>query len=165
VKVDDWLRTGLPALARFSRALIGDRGVAEDIVQDVVTQLVAEPVRFEGVADLDAYVRRMVVNRFISWGRKWSRVRPTALLPESPSKHADSFDRVLDRDELRVGLAKLPRRQRAVLVLRYYQDLPDTEIAELLGCSAGTVRSHASRALSALRIDIANTTGEVNHQP
>jgi RNA polymerase sigma-70 factor (sigma-E family) len=164
VKVDDWIQTGLPSLLRFARALIGDRGVAEDVVQDVLTQLVAEPERFEDVEDLDAYVRRMVVNRFISWGRKWFRIRPTALV-EGPSVHADPFDGVLDRHELRLGLATLPRRQRAVLVLRYYEDLADIEIAELLGCSPGTVRSHASRALSALRIDISNTQGEVHRQP
>jgi RNA polymerase sigma-70 factor (sigma-E family) len=165
VKVDDWIRSGLPGLLRFARALTGDRGVAEDIVQDVLTRLVIDPERFERVDDLDAYVRRMVVNHFISWGRKWFRVRPTALLADGPSAHPDPFDGVLDRDELRIGLAKLPRRQRAVLVLRYYEDLPDSEIAKLLGCSPGTVRSHASRALSALRIDIASTQGEVNRLP
>jgi RNA polymerase sigma-70 factor (sigma-E family) len=165
VKVDDWIRTGLPGVLPFARALVGDRGTAEDIVQDVLTRLVAEPERFEGVDDLDAYVRRMIVNTFISWGRKWFRVRPTALVPDDPSAHGDPVDGVLDRDELRSGLARLPRRQRAVIVLRYYEDLSNVEIAELLGCRPGTVRSHVSRALSALRIDLASTQEEVNRLP
>lgn len=165
VKVDNWIRSGLLPLAHFARALVGDRGVAEDIVQDVLTRLVTEPERFEGVENLDAYVRRMVVNCYISWGRKWFRVHPFALVPDDLRPRADPFDAVLDRDELRLGLAKLPRRQRAVIVLRYYEDLSDIEIAQLLGCSLSTVRSHASRALSALRIDITSTQGEANRLP
>ena len=165
MRVDDWIRSGLPALAGFARVLVGDRGVAEDIVQDVLTRLVIEPDRFEDVDNLDAYVRRMVVNCYISWSRKWFRVHPFALVPDSSRPRADPFDGVLDRDELRIGLAKLPRRQRAVIVLRFYEELSDIEIAGLLGCSLGTVRSHASRALSALRIDITSTRGEVNRLP
>jgi RNA polymerase sigma-70 factor (sigma-E family) len=165
VKVDDWIRSGLPALAGFARALVGDRGVAEDIVQDVLTRLVTEPDRFEDVDNLDAYVRRMVVNCYISWGRKWFRIHPFALVPDDLRPHADPFDAVLDRDELRIGLAKLPRRQRAVIVLRFYAELSDIEIAQVLGCSLSTVRSHASRALSALRIAITSTRGEVNRLP
>jgi RNA polymerase sigma factor (sigma-70 family) len=146
VKVDDWIRSGLPALAGFARALVGDRGVAEDIVQDVLTRLVAEPERFEDIENLDAYLRRMIVNTYISWGRKWFRVHPFALVPHHPGPRSDPFDTVLDRDELRLGLAKLPRRQRAVLVLRFYEDLSDQDIAQLLGCSLSTVRPTADTA-------------------
>jgi RNA polymerase sigma-70 factor (sigma-E family) len=160
VQVDDWLESGLPGLVRFARVLTGDRGLAEDIVQDVLTRLVAEPERFGRVADLDAYLRRMVANSYVSWGRKWFRIRPTEVLPEPRSAASEPHNEVLDRDELRSALAKLPRRQRAVIVLRFYEDMSDIEIAALLGCSQGTVRSHASRALSALRLDIGDMQGE-----
>jgi RNA polymerase sigma factor (sigma-70 family) len=75
----------------------------------------------------------------------------------------DHADRTADRDELIGELAKLPRRQRVVLVLRYYGGLTDNEIAETMGCSPGTVRAHASRALATLRIQFTSLAEEVHH--
>jgi RNA polymerase sigma-70 factor (sigma-E family) len=154
---DEFAIARLPALLRFAKVLCVERGLAEDIVQDV---LLRAQLRWEKIGQLDhpeAYVRRMIVNEFLSWRRRRPRMIPFAKVaerdhvPDPAVSHAD-------RELLAVELAKLPRRQRAVLVLRYYGGLTDEEIAQELGCSAGTVRSHLSRALAALRIEMAGTT-------
>ena len=150
---DEFTRTGLRPLLQFTRALTGDRGLAEDVVQEVLIRLHARGDRLSDIDHLGAYARRMAVNEYLSWGRKWFRQRPMSVLPEPPPQ-SDHADRHAEHDWLRTELAGLPRRQRAVLVLRYYAGLTDAEIADELGCSAGTVRSHASRALATLRIEI-----------
>jgi len=94
----------------------------------------------------------MIVNEYLSWRRRWSRIVPQATPPEPPAV-ADHADNHSEREALRIELDKLPRRQRAVLVLRYYAGLSDPEIAEALGCTPGTVRGYASRALATLRIE------------
>lgn len=113
--------------------------------------------RWDTLRDLEhpeAYLRRMIVNRHLSWRRKWARLVPQAELRE-PGVPGPAFaDQHADRAELATELNRLPCRQKAVLVRRYLEGLPDTEIAELLGCSASTVRSHAARALAALRIEL-----------
>ena len=138
-------------LLRFARALTGDRGLAEDLVQDTLLKLYQRRGQLDDLSNPDAYARRIVVNAYVSWGRRWFRVRPTAWIDDQVEPdHAEAHS---DRDEMRTLLYRLPRRQRAVLVLRYYAGLSDNEIAEELGCSPGTVRSHASRALDALRVE------------
>jgi RNA polymerase sigma-70 factor (sigma-E family) len=137
--------------------LTGDARLAEEIVQDV---LVRAFERWDRIGDLEhpnAYIRRMIVNDYLSWRRRLWRV-----VPFDPSEHAGATDdhagRHAERDAVLGELAKLPRKQRAVLALRYYDGMSDTEIAEALGCTAGTVRGYASRALATLRIEIAAPT-------
>jgi RNA polymerase sigma-70 factor (sigma-E family) len=145
----------LAGLLRFAMVLAGDRGLAEDVVQEV---LVRVHVRWAKISVLDSpehYVRRMVVNEYLSVRRRWGRVVPHADTPDRPDPASDHAARHAERDALRIELDKLPRRQRAVLVLRYYAGMSDTEIAEMLGCGAGTVRGYASRALAALRVEMA----------
>jgi RNA polymerase sigma factor (sigma-70 family) len=97
----------------------------------------------------------MVVNEYMSWRRKWSRVVPQLEMEVHVRDHgADPAIEVVDRDQIIAELAKLPRRQRAVLVLRYYCGYSDAEIVDLMGCSPSTVRSYASRALAALRVEL-----------
>ena len=161
---DEWLRTGLPQLLRFATVLCGTPHLAEDVVQDVAIKAQRKWDRIGALEHPDAYVRRMVVNEYLSWRRKWSRYVPRAEIV--PDEHvADHADRTADRSQLLGELAKLPRRQRAVLTLRYYGGLTDAEIAETIGCSAGTVRAHASRALATLRVELdrATSTEEVHH--
>ncbi len=93
----------------------------------------------------------MLVNEHISWRRKWSRLIPHEAVTVEYVE-SDHADRLADRDLLARLLDRLPPKQRAVVVLRYYEGLGDDAIADILGCSPGTVRSHASRALAALRI-------------
>jgi RNA polymerase sigma-70 factor (sigma-E family) len=155
VEFEEFTHTGLRPLLQFVRVLTGDRGLAEDIVQEVLIRLHARSDRLEEIENLGAYARRMAVNEYVNWGRKWFRIRPTAVLHEPPPQ-PDHADRHADRDWLRSELAKLPRRQRAVLALRYYAGLTDAEIADVLACSAGTVRSHACRALATLRVEMSD---------
>lgn len=150
---EEWARVRLPALVRFGAALTGDRALAEDVVQEVLIRAYG---RWRRIADMewpDAYLRRMVVNEYLSWRRRWGRVTPVPALAldRTLPDHADAH---AERAGVRAQLAGLPRRQRAVLVLRYYEHLTDVEIAEVLGCAAGTVRSLASRALATLRVRV-----------
>jgi RNA polymerase sigma-70 factor (sigma-E family) len=142
-----------PALVGFARRLTLDHHRAEDIVQDVLARLGLSWAKLSGVDDLRAYAHKAVLNDFLSWRRRLSsRERPRADPVSRSAPVAPGADQGLaERDLLRTALARLPAVQRAVLVLRYHQDLPDAAIAELLGCPEATVRSHARRALGALR--------------
>ena len=154
--LDEFAVSGLDRLLRFAHALTGERASAEDLVQEVLIRLFIARKRPRTVANVDAYARRMVVNEYLSWGRKWFRILPTADV-SSTQPTADHAVQVVDRDELRRELGTLPRRQRAVLVMRFYGVMTDTEIAADLGCSVSTVRSHASRALTSLRTGMSTT--------
>jgi RNA polymerase sigma-70 factor (sigma-E family) len=141
---------------RFAGVLTGDRALAEDIVQEV---LLRAHKRWPQIGELDRpelYVRKMVLNEYLSWRRRSWRLIPGGAGPDFDTRFAP--DHALghaERDALLAELSKLPRRQRAVLVLRYYEGLPDKEIADVLGCAPGTVRGYASRALAALRVEMA----------
>jgi RNA polymerase sigma-70 factor (sigma-E family) len=155
----DFVAGALPALLRFGHVLTGSPQEAEDLVQEALARCLR---RWRSVVADDpiAYVRRVMVNTYVSGWRRWgARVR----LGEVPDAVAE--DRALrrweERDAVRLALAALPKRQRAVLVLRYLDDLPDTSIAALLGCRPGTVRSQASRGLAALRPLMTEGTGTV----
>lgn len=145
-----------PALLRTALMLCGDPHDAEDLVQSALARAYRKWRRVAAADQPHAYVRTMVVNEFLSWRRR----RSAGEVPVAPADRpdvADAGDRpggVAERDAAWGLLATLPRQQRAVLVLRYYEDLPDAEIARVLRCSAGTVRSNAARALAALRAAI-----------
>ncbi|MEU4243598.1 SigE family RNA polymerase sigma factor [Actinoplanes sp. NPDC026619] len=139
------------ALLRFAYLLSGDAHLAEDLVQEVLARMHRRWDRITAMEHAEAYVRTAITRQFLSWRRRRSaRESIVAELPEIP----DGFEpqqRVLARDQMWRLLAGLPRAQRAVLVLRFYCDLPDDEIAALLGCGESTVRSQASRALTRMR--------------
>jgi RNA polymerase sigma factor (sigma-70 family) len=174
VEFEVFLGTEVGGLLGFARLLTGDRGTAEDMVQEVLTRMWVDRARFASLDNPQAYVRRAVVNQYLSWGRRWFRVRPVGVLPNERSSSTertsrdrveqvepvDGVDLVAVRDELRIGIARLPARQRAVVVMRFYLDLDDDEIAHSLGCRPSTVRSHASHALAALRISMSPQTKE-----
>lgn len=150
---DEFTHTRLAPLLRFATMLCIDAGVAEDLVQDVLIKAHARWGQIEKLDHPEAYVRRMIVNEFISWRRKWARVIPFAEV-EPPPPVRDHTDGYAERDALFRRLVRLPARQRAVIVLRYYGGLSDAEIAQELDCAVGTVRSLASRAVSALRLQM-----------
>jgi RNA polymerase sigma factor (sigma-70 family) len=110
-----------------------------------------------GLDDPPSYVRKMVTNEYLSWRRKWSRVVPFAdpAIFQRPPDRPDDATTLVDRDDLVSRLATLTRRQRVVLALRFFDGLSDAEIASTLGCGEGSVRTHASRGLAALRIEAA----------
>ena len=138
-----------PALLRFGHVLTGSAQEAEDLVQEALAKSLRRWRRVRADNPV-AYTRRVMINTHLTRWRRWgARVR----LGDVPETAADDagLRRGEDWDTLRRALTLLPPRQRAVLVLRYLEDLPDTTIAELLGCSPGTVRSYAARGLAALR--------------
>jgi RNA polymerase sigma-70 factor (sigma-E family) len=144
-------------LLRFAYVLCGDRHLAEDLVQEALSRSHRRWSRIEA-AQPDAYLRAAIVRAHLSWRRRRSSgERVLAELPER-STGADFTDRGAIRDELWTLLGTLSRAQRAVLVLRFFEDLDDRRIAEVLGCAESTVRVHAARGLGALRTTLATTT-------
>jgi RNA polymerase sigma-70 factor (sigma-E family) len=151
---DDFVATRSTRLLRTAYLLTHDRALAEDLVQTSLAKAWFAWARIDGQPD--AYVRRVMVNTYSSWWRRrWNGEQATADLPEraAAAGHRPEDVRVDDRTDLWRALARLPRRQRAVVVLRFYEDLSEIETAEILQCSVGTVKSQASRALAKLRID------------
>jgi RNA polymerase sigma-70 factor (sigma-E family) len=141
-----------PGLVRLARGLLKDPHQAEDVVQDVLAKALLRWNRGSAADDVDAYVRRMVVNACTSWFRRAARrERPVqgSDLPERVSP--DRSGPVADRDRLLGLLRRLPVKQRTVLVLRHYEGLTDADIARLLGVDEGTVRSNAHRGLARMR--------------
>ncbi|GGN42585.1 RNA polymerase sigma-70 factor (sigma-E family) [Actinoplanes campanulatus] len=134
--------------------LCGDWHRAEDLVQQTFTKLYLRWNRVQRHESLDPYVRRVLISTFIDEGRWgwWRRERPQETRIERAAAPEPSDDRVT----LLGALARVPARQRAVLVLRYWQDLSVEETAAALGCSAGTVKSQAARGLDTLRTLVAH---------
>jgi RNA polymerase sigma-70 factor (sigma-E family) len=164
VTFEEFAVARLPALLRFAGVVTGDRGVAEDVVQEVLIRAQLNWGRLTRMDDVEAYVRRMVVNEFVSWHRRRRRWVPVAEVVRPPSDAPDHASTHAERDELVAGLARLPRRQRAVLALRYYEGLSDAEIADVLGCRPATVRAYAARALATLRVDLRPTPALAREQ-
>jgi RNA polymerase sigma-70 factor (sigma-E family) len=148
---EDYVSARGGRLLRFAYLLCGDAHLAEDLVQEALTRAHRHWDRIEA-DDPDAYVRATLVRTHLSWWRRRSnRERVTADPPHHPGPRPDFADVHAVRDELWRLLAGLPRAQRAVLVLRFFEDLDDHRIATVLGCAPGTVRVHASRGLAAMR--------------
>ena len=139
------------ALLRFAYVLSGDAHLAEDLVQEVLARMHRRWHKVTEMENAEAYVRTAIVRQYLSWRRRRaSKEAILAEVPEPPGRD-DPQHRVVARDQMWQLLAGLPRAQRAVLVLRFYCDLPDDEIAALLGCGMSTVRSQAARALAKMR--------------
>jgi len=151
---DQFAADRIDRLLRFATALTCDPHLAQDVVQEVLVRVRHKWARIGPLPARDQYVRRMIINEYLSWRRRKAARTVAAThstLDELGTPSADHATAVTERDAIRRQIARLPRKQRAALMLRYYCDRDDAEIAELLGCSAGTVRSHISRALSTLR--------------
>lgn len=139
-----------PALLRLAFLLCGgDQHAAEDLVQTALTKTVA---KWRTVDDPDPYVRTVMYRQQISWWRRRGRLAETsvAVPPERGTGHDHTHSMEL-KLVVRSALSRLTARQRTILVLRYFEDLPDTEVARLVGCSVGTVRSTTHRSLERLR--------------
>ncbi|HEY6748736.1 MAG TPA: SigE family RNA polymerase sigma factor [Mycobacteriales bacterium] len=143
-----FVRARYGSLLRYAYLLTADRGHAEDLVQDGLARTYAAWGRLVEPAAAEAYTRTTLVRLALrARRRRWRGETPTPVLPERPGPDPD-----LDLAEsVRAALATLPPDQRAVLVLRYYDDRSEREIAALLDCSPGTVKSRAARGLAALR--------------
>jgi RNA polymerase sigma-70 factor (sigma-E family) len=148
---EEYVAVVWPRLLRSAWLLTGDWQRAEDLLQTV---LVRAYYRWPRIAagTPDAYLRRMLATTYLSWWRrKWRGEIPTRAVPEVAAP--DEYGSVELRTALARGLARLPRRQRAVLMLRYHGDLTETETARALGIGVGTVKSYTARALASLRAD------------
>lgn len=157
---DEYVGGQRRALLRFATVLTGQAWLAEDVVSDVLGRAFERWDRIGSLAEPHAYVRRMVVNEYLSWRRRLARTAPRANVEPFGAHVTDGADEQAERDAMIRRLARLPRRQRAAVVLRYYAGLPDPAIAEQLGCRETTVRSQISRALATLRLDLAPTPQE-----
>jgi RNA polymerase sigma-70 factor (sigma-E family) len=149
------------ALQRFGYALTGDWALAEDLLQTALARAYPRWSRIQR-DDPEAYVRKVMLNTWSSWWRRhWRGEVPSAQLPEAAGP--DHYSSIDSRQALRAALTKLPPRQRAVVVLRYHQDLSEAQVADLLGVTVGTVKSQAAKALATLREQA--TLGPYRTQP
>ena len=155
---DDFYVALRPRLVRTAYAVSGDLGVAEDAVQTAFAKAYRSWRRISRLESPEAYVRRMAVNEVLNT-RRTAHVRREVVraeLPDAPGVAGD--DGALAHDEMWRAVLSLPPRQRAVLVLRYYEDLSEQQIADVLGCRPGTVKSQASAALATLRVRLGDQT-------
>lgn len=152
---EEFAAAQLPSVLRLATVLTGSRTAAEDVVQDALIKVHRNWAAIGSLDRPDLYVRKMVVNEFISARRRSWRFVPAGTgedvdhrpVPDHAGLHAE-------RQMILAQLGKLPARQRAVLVLRFYEGCADSDIAAMLGISPVTVRAHASRALAALRVEL-----------
>lgn len=148
---DAFVRASQAGLVRYASLLCGSVAEAEDMVQNVLVRIYQ---RWDRLVTSDpnvlAYVRRAVTNEHLSWRRRWS-TRHIRFVAEHEPHTVPSIEQPHQDDEMWRHVMALPARQRAALVLRYYEGLDDAEIAEVLGCAQPTVRAHIHRGLVGLR--------------
>jgi RNA polymerase sigma-70 factor (sigma-E family) len=143
---DEFVGARSRALLRTAYLLTHDHALAEDLLQASLARAWFAWKRIDG--EPEPYVRKILVNTYASWWRrKWRGEQPTEHLPEA------GVEDTVEPTDLWTAMGRLPRRMRAVVVLRYFEDLTEAQAAEVLGCSVGTVKSQTSKALAKLRID------------
>jgi RNA polymerase sigma-70 factor (sigma-E family) len=152
---DEFVRVRHAALLRFAHLLTGDPHAAADLVQEALERTGLAWWRIRRQDDPEGYVRRGIVNAHLNHGRRSRRERLVAQTPEVPQYDREPRDEALWR-----LLGTLPPQQRAVLVLRFYEDLTEAETARVLGCALGTVKSNGARALAKLRAALPVPAGE-----
>lgn len=155
MEFDSYVSTQRRALMRFATILTSQTWLADDLVSDVLGKVYERWDRISALDEPHAYVRRMIVNEYLSFHRRLRRTAPMADVLLDRAAPDDGAAEHAERDAMMRRLMRLPRRQRAAVVLRYYVGLPDHEIADHLECRESTVRSLVFRGLAALRIDLA----------
>lgn len=153
VEFEEFVRARSHALLRYGLVLTGSADDAADLVQEALLRLNSSWRRVRDKDDPEGYVRTIMARQHVSWWRSRRREHLTAEVPSPVHEDEPELGEIWQR------LRALPARQRAVLVLRYYEDLADGEIAARLGISQATVRSQASRALATLRVRAQALTG------
>ena len=143
----------LPRLSRVAYLLTGDHHAAEDLLQSALVKVGTRWPRVAAAEDPDAYVRRILYHEQVStWRRRARRDERLVAQPPDAPAHRDMANESIRRLVLRDALARLTPRQRAVIVLRYFEDLSEVDTAAALGCAVGTVKSQTSHALGRLRV-------------
>ena len=154
-EIEAYVEGAMPRLVGLAYAMTGSKPDAEDLVQDTLATVITKWSRVSGAENVDAYVRRTMVNTLISKKRrKWTTevVSHEAVTADRAQPvSAGVAQQVTDRDAVLGLLRQLPDRQRAVMALRFYEDLPDAQIAQALDCSEQAVRSAAHNAMKTLR--------------
>jgi RNA polymerase sigma-70 factor (sigma-E family) len=142
------------ALHRAAYLMVGDTQLAQDLVQEALTKTYVAWPRLRDPRNAEAYCRKAITTTAITWFRRkgWNNERPTETLPEGNLGAHDAS--IADRDALWRALQALPPRQRAALVLRYFEDLTEAQTADAMGCAVGTVKSTVSAALARLRAQL-----------
>ena len=151
------------SLYRTAYLMVGEHALAQDLLQEALTKTYVAWPRLREVSNAEAYTRRAITNTAISWSRKKSwHERPTESLPDRAV--LTGGDELGTRDWLWRELQQLPPRQRAALVLRFYEDLSEAQTAATMGCAVGTVKSQVSQGLKRLRdqvgVDLVALTGQ-----
>jgi RNA polymerase sigma-70 factor (sigma-E family) len=159
---EEYLDARLTYLLRYATVVTCDPHLAQDVVQNVMLRAHERWDRIGRTDQPEAYLKKMVLNEFLSWRRRSLRSVPMAEMDDLGGTVGDPADSVPARDALVRLIAGLPRRQRAVIALRYFEGISDAEIARLLDCGEATVRSHASRALITLRTAMSAITKEAS---
>jgi RNA polymerase sigma-70 factor (sigma-E family) len=153
VTFEEFVGARLGALVRYAAVVTWDAHLAEDIVQNVLVRAQARWAHIEGLDAPERYVQRMVVNEFLSWRRR--KASRTVHVGDGfeglVAPLADPTGGYDDRDAVIRLIGALPPRQRAVIALRFYEDLDVEQIADMLGCRVSTVRTHLMRAMATLR--------------
>ena len=141
------------ALHRAAYLMVGETQLAQDLVQEALTKTYVAWPRLRDPRNAEAYCRKAITTTAITWFRRkgWNNERPTEHLPEGASRVPGPETSVTERDDVWRALLALPPRQRAALVLRFYEDLTESQTAEAMGCAVGTVKSQVSAALTKLR--------------
>lgn len=161
---EEFVALRLGALLRYATVVTWDPHLAEDVTQEVLVRAQQRWGRIAGLDSPEAYVKRMIVNEFLSWRRRRS-ARPVTLesLAEAAGSVPDHSASWGERDAMWCLIATLPAKQRAAVALRFYEDMSYEEIGDVLGCQAVTARSQVSRALLILREQLPSSpilTGE-----
>lgn len=158
---DEFVDERLDGLLRYASVLTCDADLAQDVVQEVLLRAQQKWRRIGPMAAPTAYVKRMILNEYLSLRRRRAVHEIAVVATARDEVIDDPSGSYNEREAMLARIAVLPPKQRAAVVLRYYEDRTDGEIAEMLGCGASTVRSHISRALAALRIDhVTTSTGD-----
>ena len=148
-----------PALHRSAYLLVGERHLAQDLLQEALTKTYVAWPRLRDPANAEAYTRRVITTTAISWYRRKSwQERPSDTIPET--SHPGHGDDLVRREWVWTALQALPPRQRAAIVLRYYEDLTEAQTADALGCAVGTVKSQVHAGLATLRTTLDAHGGE-----
>lgn len=152
----EFVAAGSAALLRLAYLLVGDAGLAEDLLQTALVKTYLAWGRIRDPGAVHAYARRALVTSATSWWRRRSsREEPVEAVPDPVFTGPDLAAQQADRAVVRQLLLTLPAKQRAVLVLRFYEDLTEAEVAETLGVTRGTVTKYTARALATLRLRLA----------
>ena len=149
----EFVRARAGALHRAAYLMVGDAQLAQDLVQEALTKTYVAWPRLRDPRNAEAYCRKAITTTAVSWFRRkgWNNERPTEPLPDETRDLAGHERAVTERDAVWRELQQLPARQRAALVLRYYEDLSEAQTAEAMGCAVGTVKSQVHAGLEKLR--------------